>query len=214
MTDEPGRTESCACPGPMGVLVDPVVRASCRALSRARYPLRAAAEIPVGEGGALARALLRPRDFPLPTLRAALARFEQRLLAPPPPPIYDSPTAPLAPVPELLAGDAPACRAARMVYRQLCADPELVALGEARCRRVAFLRAYDFRALCEATLPTARYGDDPAALHAWAQCYAREYLASTRTAGPSARCEDAARIALHLARRISEGEGLHHDEAG
>lgn len=195
---------------PLEALVDPAVRAACRALARMSYPAKDLDALPSGEGASLVRALIQPEDLPLRSLRDALDRLDRRLQAPPPPPIYDSPTAPLAPVPELLAGDDPATRAARRVYRGLLHDAGTRGLSESQRLRLAFLRAHDFRALCEATMPVDRFTGPGrgAALHAWAQCYAREYLASSRTLGPSPCCDQAAQLARSLAQRAVDQGSL------
>lgn len=206
MTGDGARVEDYVGLPPLESLVDPVVRLACRALARLSYPARDLAELPNDQGGALVRSLLTESDLPLASLREALSRLDQRLQAPPPPPVYESPTAPFAPVPELLAGDEPEARAARAVYRGVSRDPALRHLGEEAVQRLAFVRALDFRALCEAAMPDdlRSGGAGLAARHAWAQCYAREYLAMRDLRGPSPCCDQAARLAASLAERAAD----------
>ncbi len=189
---------------PLDILVDPVVRAASRLLARLHFPLFDLDDLPEGEAADLLRRHLPPHELPLDSLRDALDQLGSSLEMPSQPPLVDSPSAPLVSDPGLLEGIDPASRAARVVYRTLLADPDLRRLGPRRAERVAFLRAYDFRALCAASLPVDAFSgpEGRAALHAWAQSYAREYLHSSRTLGPSARCALAARLASTMVARL------------
>ena len=90
----------------------------------------------------------------------------------------------------------PACRAAQLVFRA-----EGVRGHEPGD---AWRRARDFHARCIRAMPTQLPADPPeiAARHAWAQCYAREYLASAGAPAPSRACEEAADIARAWVRRL------------
>ncbi|NOY24777.1 MAG: hypothetical protein GXP62_02800 [Oligoflexia bacterium] len=206
--------------GALATLLEPRVADARRLLGRLRYPVAdlAKAGLQRGPGADLLLKLLPPQDFPLPNLRSALERLEQRLrdraLD------IESPDQVQTPygvddddslVLDSLAGGEPVARATRAVYLLLRTRRPQRGVSSQGARTRALECALRFRDLCQRWLPVGDlHGPGrAAALHAWAQCYAREYVARQVTqhdaCGPSASCDEAAAIALRMARRIGDG---------
>lgn len=193
--------------GAMGSMLEPRVEAARRVLGRQRYPVEVRADLDIideGAGGAaLLTQVLRVADFPLASLRQGLAVLELRLRdrgLELPELTADSVAS------DRLEGGDPATRAARLVYRTLRRRSRDLGMRRSLARREAHDQACRFRELCQRWLPVddfVGFGAQ-AALHAWAQCYAREFIDSPTVCGPTAACEEAAGIALRMTARVAQ----------
>lgn len=189
--------------GGIAALLEPRVVAARRLLARQRYPLADRDALRgSGEPADLLGALLRPEDYPLRSLRQALSTAGTRLRQQDPEPTDASLSSLL---PGSLDGDDPAARAARRVYRTLRERARQQGLPRGLAREEARIRALEFLELCRQRLPAPRRGDlaRVAAMHAWAQCYAREFADAPSACAPTVACEDAALLAVRMVQRLT-----------
>ncbi|MCK6506399.1 hypothetical protein L6R53_24000 [Myxococcota bacterium] len=186
----------------IAALLEPRVVAARRLLAQQRYPVVDRAALRgSGDSAALLEALLQPQDFPLESLRQALSATSARLRHGDPDPLEPALASLL---PGSLEGDDPASRAARRVYRILRERARRQGIPRGLAREEAKARALEFLELCRARLPAPERGGVArvAAMHAWAQCYAREFADAPFPCAPSAACEDAALLAERIVKRL------------